>query len=101
MILFGNEIKNFIDVLFFLLFGNFWKINVDIQIFLLPVSTDSNDAAPLRRLNYPRLITIYTRKFEITDPREALEYFYLLRYVEYVFLIIGLIIFFLIFFLLT
>ena len=52
--------------------------NYNSNLFVT-VSTDSNDAAPLRRLNYPRLITIYTRKFEITDPREALEYFYLLK----------------------
>lgn len=43
------------------------------------LSTDLHDQQPFRRLNYARLITIYTRKFEATDPREALEYFYLLR----------------------
>ncbi len=37
------------------------------------------DAAPLRMLNLARLIMMYTRKFEATDPREALQYFYLLR----------------------
>jgi len=44
------------------------------------LSSDPLDPAPTRRLNYARLITIYTRKFEVTDPREALEYFYLLRH---------------------
>jgi len=43
------------------------------------LTTDPLDQGPIKRLNYARLITIYTRKFEITDPREALEYFYLLR----------------------
>eukprot|EP00111_Clytia_hemisphaerica_P020577 TCONS_00060599-protein len=46
------------------------------------LSADPNDPVPLKRLNYPRLITIYTRKFEVTDPREALEYFYLLRNID-------------------
>lgn len=31
------------------------------------------------RLNLARLVTSYTRKFEVTDPREALNYFYFLR----------------------
>ena len=39
------------------------------------LSADSD----VKRLNYARMITIYTRKFRATDPREALEYFYLLR----------------------
>jgi len=33
----------------------------------------------MRRLNLSRLIMMYTKKFESTDPREALQYFYLLR----------------------
>lgn len=47
---------------------------------MILVSVDRLDEVPLKRLNYARLITIYTRKFERTDPREALEYFFLLRY---------------------
>ncbi|XP_002164359.1 nuclear pore complex protein Nup93 [Hydra vulgaris] len=43
------------------------------------LSVDPLDPPPLKRLNFARLITIYTRKFETTDPREALEYFFLLR----------------------
>lgn len=35
--------------------------------------------APSRLLNFARLIMSYTRKFEVTDPREALQYFFLLR----------------------
>lgn len=46
------------------------------------LSADTLDQPPLKRLNYARLITIYTRKFEVTDPREALEYFYLLRHLD-------------------
>ncbi len=38
------------------------------------------DASPLRSLNFARLTMLYTRKFEQTDPREALQYFYFLRY---------------------
>ncbi|XP_064611037.1 nuclear pore complex protein Nup93-like [Liolophura sinensis] len=43
------------------------------------LSKDSSDPDPLRRLNIARLIMMYTRKFEATDPREALQYFYFLR----------------------
>lgn len=43
------------------------------------LSKDSTLPSPLRSLNFARLITMYTRKFEETDPREALQYFYFLR----------------------
>jgi len=43
------------------------------------VSRDQADPVHLRRLNFVRLIMMYTRKFEVTDPREALEYFHFLR----------------------
>lgn len=43
------------------------------------LSIDIDDAAPLRRLNVARLIMLYVRNFEITDPAEALQYFYFLR----------------------
>lgn len=38
-----------------------------------------SDKAPMRRLNVARLVMLYTRKFEATDPKEALHYFYFLR----------------------
>lgn len=44
------------------------------------VSIDIEDPIPLRRLNVARLIMLYVRNFEITDPAEALQYFYFLRY---------------------
>lgn len=34
----------------------------------------------MRRLNIARLIMLYVKKFEITDPAEALQYFFFLRY---------------------
>ncbi|XP_074644286.1 nuclear pore complex protein Nup93-like [Tubulanus polymorphus] len=43
------------------------------------LSVNESDPAPMRRLNFARLIMMYTRKFEATDPREALQYFYFLR----------------------
>ena len=46
--------------------------------------------APGRQLNFARLIMSYTRKFEVTDPREALQYFFLLRWVEVVPTAVGL-----------
>lgn len=44
------------------------------------VSREGSDPEPLRRLNFARLVMMYTRKFEATDPREALQYFYFLRF---------------------
>ncbi|KAH3768859.1 hypothetical protein DPMN_170075 [Dreissena polymorpha] len=35
------------------------------------LSKDPNDPSPQRRLNFARLIMMYTRKFEETDPQEA------------------------------
>jgi len=48
-----------------------------IQAQLL--SHEPSDPDTLRRLNFARLVMMYTRKFEVTDPREALQYFYFLR----------------------
>lgn len=56
------------------------------KMLLLPPSNqaqlltiDDSDEGCVRRLNFTRLITTYTRKFEATDAREALQYFYFLR----------------------
>lgn len=43
------------------------------------VSDDSEDPKPLKRINLARLVLLYVRKFEVTDPAEALQYFYFLR----------------------
>ncbi|OXB74091.1 UNVERIFIED_CONTAM: hypothetical protein H355_003154 [Colinus virginianus] len=43
------------------------------------VSHEVGDPPGVRRLNFVRLLMLYTRKFESTDPREALQYFYFLR----------------------
>uniref|UniRef100_A0A3Q3J2F8 Nuclear pore complex protein Nup93 n=1 Tax=Monopterus albus TaxID=43700 RepID=A0A3Q3J2F8_MONAL len=43
------------------------------------LSQEPGDPAMVRRLNFIRLLMLYTRKFESTDPREALQYFYFLR----------------------
>lgn len=45
------------------------------------VSQEPGDPPMVRRLNFIRLLMLYTRKFESTDPREALQYFYFLRYI--------------------
>jgi len=42
-------------------------------------AADENNVAKIDRLNFPQLIMLYTRKFELTDPREALNYFYALK----------------------
>ncbi|XP_058848798.1 nuclear pore complex protein Nup93-like isoform X1 [Acipenser ruthenus] len=43
------------------------------------LSQEPVDPPMIRRLNFIRLLMLYTRKFESTDPREALQYFYFLR----------------------
>ncbi|EPY77110.1 nuclear pore complex protein Nup93 [Camelus ferus] len=43
------------------------------------LSHEPGDPPCTRRLNFVRLLMLYTRKFESTDPREALQYFYFLR----------------------
>lgn len=44
------------------------------------VSRNPEDSSPTQRLNYTRLIIMYTAKFEATDSREALQYYFLLRW---------------------
>jgi nuclear pore complex protein Nup93 len=57
-----------------------FEINNNIKpVSFTTVSRDPGDPSPLRRLNFARLVMMYTRKFEETDPREALQYFYFLR----------------------
>lgn len=43
------------------------------------VSVDPEDSPPSRRLNIARLIMLYVKKFEITNPLEAIHYYYMLR----------------------
>lgn len=43
------------------------------------LSVDIEDPHPMRRINIARLVMLYVKKFEITDPAEALQYFYFLR----------------------
>uniref|UniRef100_A0A6I8RT72 Nuclear pore complex protein Nup93 n=1 Tax=Xenopus tropicalis TaxID=8364 RepID=A0A6I8RT72_XENTR len=43
------------------------------------LSLEPGDPQGVRHLNFIRLLMLYTRKFEPTDPREALQYFYFLR----------------------
>ncbi|CAI9720298.1 pore complex Nup93-like [Octopus vulgaris] len=61
----------------------------ELKLLLLPSSTqvalltqDPADPSPQRRLNFARLVMMYTRKFEATDPREALQYFFFLRNIK-------------------
>ncbi|XP_073942095.1 nuclear pore complex protein Nup93-like isoform X2 [Choristoneura fumiferana] len=49
----------------------------NVQAPLLSVDTD--DPSPLRRLNLARLLLLYVRKFELTDPSDALHYYFFLR----------------------
>jgi len=51
----------------------------DRVVSAVVVSHEAGDPPGIRRLNFVRLLMLYTRKFESTDPREALQYFYFLR----------------------
>lgn len=53
------------------------SLPANIQSPLL--SRDSGDRSPSRRINLARLVMLYTKHFEATDPKEALQYFYFLR----------------------
>lgn len=60
----------------------FWVIvavGVTVSVPHGAVSHEPGDPPCVRRLNFVRLLMLYTRKFESTDPREALQYFYFLR----------------------
>ncbi|XP_014260633.1 nuclear pore complex protein Nup93-like [Cimex lectularius] len=58
----------------------------ELNLLALPASMnspllviDESDKVPMRRLNLLRLILLYTRKFESSDPKETLHYYYTLR----------------------
>ena len=59
----------------------------EANLLLLPnniqaamLTKDPTDAkGPTRQLNLARLVMLYVRLFESTDPKEALQYFYFLR----------------------
>ena len=44
-----------------------------------PLPAVVRDSEGVHRLNYARLVISYTRRFSQTDPREALQYFFLLK----------------------
>ncbi len=46
------------------------------------LSKDPSDKPPTKRLNLARLLMLYVRKFEGSDPVEALQYLYFLRNVK-------------------
>ncbi|KAI4486446.1 hypothetical protein M0804_005816 [Polistes exclamans] len=50
------------------------------QSVLAPlVSVDPSDKPPAKRLNFARLILLYVKRFESSDPKESLHYLFLLR----------------------
>lgn len=51
------------------------------QSVLAPLITvDPADKPPAKRLNLARLILLYVKRFESSDPKETLHYLFLLRY---------------------
>ena len=53
--------------------------NLILKVELPPQSPLLSSESGVRRLNFARVVLLYVRKFESTDPREALNYFYFLR----------------------
>uniref|UniRef100_A0A0X3PLM1 Nuclear pore protein n=1 Tax=Schistocephalus solidus TaxID=70667 RepID=A0A0X3PLM1_SCHSO len=60
-----------------------------MKILILPQSLHSplitrvdSDPAGFRRLNFARLLLLYTRKFEVSTPCQALNYYYFLSDIE-------------------
>ena len=50
------------------------------QSVLAPlISVDPADKQPAKRFNFARLILLYAKKFEESDPKETLHYLFLLR----------------------
>ncbi|TGZ51832.1 Nuclear pore protein [Temnothorax longispinosus] len=50
------------------------------QSVLAPlISVDPADKPPAKRLNFARLILLYVKRFESSDPKEGLHYLFLLR----------------------
>ncbi|XP_076242702.1 nuclear pore complex protein Nup93 [Calliopsis andreniformis] len=50
------------------------------QSVLAPlISVDPADKPPAKRLNFARLILLYVKRFDSTDPKECLHYLFLLR----------------------
>ncbi|CAL7944031.1 unnamed protein product [Xylocopa violacea] len=50
------------------------------QSVLAPlISVDPSDKPPAKRLNFARLILLYVKRFDSTDPKECLHYLFLLR----------------------
>jgi len=56
--------------------SQFLAVPLNVQSLLL---SKEPSKPPMRYLNVARLVMLYTRKFESTDPKEALHYFYFLR----------------------
>ncbi|XP_029042677.1 nuclear pore complex protein Nup93-like [Osmia bicornis bicornis] len=46
------------------------------------ISVDPADKPPAKRLNFARLILLYVKRFDSTDPKECLHYLFLLRYMK-------------------
>merc|ERR1712127_535208 len=59
-------------------------LNLSNQANAQLISTgEANESKCLRRINIACLIKMYTRKFECTDPREALQYYYILKDLQF------------------
>ncbi|VDL92463.1 unnamed protein product [Schistocephalus solidus] len=61
---------------------NFADQNRLLFFLYLAVTRVDSDPAGFRRLNFARLLLLYTRKFEVSTPCQALNYYYFLSDIE-------------------
>ena len=60
-----------------------WLLDIRIStcywynVFTIVIHNDG--PGKLRQLNFARIVRAYVSKFALTDPREAVQYYYLLR----------------------
>jgi len=54
-------------------------LNLPSSIQAPLLSREPSDRTPSKRLNVARLVMLYVKHFESSDPKEALQYFYFLR----------------------
>lgn len=56
----------------------YWMVDIMYKCYVFVV-IHNNGPGKLRQLNFARIVRAYVSKFALTDPREAVQYYYLLR----------------------
>ena len=74
------DVKIFPNILLPCFITHIFFITLFVRCLQAPLlSREAADKPASRRLNVARLVMLYVKHFESTDPREALQYFYFLR----------------------